>query len=77
LRTLIGAILVYPGAKRGEVRVEMRGDLAAFLYLADRGALGDGTNSKTPATIGGNGRSEEVMGTLVAGAGFEPAAFRL
>ena len=35
LRSLIDAIVVYPGERRGEVRVEMRGDLAAFLHLRD------------------------------------------
>jgi hypothetical protein len=33
LRGLIEAILIFPGAKRGELTVELRGDLAAFLHL--------------------------------------------
>ena len=35
LRSLIDAIVVHPGERRGEVRVELRGDLAAFLHLQD------------------------------------------
>jgi hypothetical protein len=35
LRTLIDAILIYPGERRGDVRIELRGDLAAFLYLSE------------------------------------------
>ena len=31
LRSLIDAIVVYPGERRGEVTLELRGDLAAFL----------------------------------------------
>jgi len=30
LRSLVDAIIVYPGERRGEVRVELRGDLAAL-----------------------------------------------
>jgi len=33
LRSLIDAIVVHPGERRGEVRVELRGDLMAFLHL--------------------------------------------
>ena len=66
LRSLVDAVVVYPGERRGEVRLELRGDLAAFLHLAEGGVV-------RPA----NGRSGEVVGSLVAGAGFEPAAFRL
>jgi site-specific DNA recombinase len=80
LRTLIDAILVYPGEKRGEVSVEFRGDLAAFLYLAEPapdGAAGGTPNSRTAVALMGNGRSGGVMRSLVAGIGFEPMTFRL
>jgi len=53
LRSVIDAILVYPGERRGEVRLELRGDLAAFLHMEERRR---------------NGGSGEVVGTLVAGA---------
>jgi hypothetical protein len=39
LRSLIDAIVVHPGDQRGEVRVELRGDLAAFLHLQDENPL--------------------------------------
>ena len=45
LRSLIDAIVVYPGERRGEVSLELRGDLAAFLHLAD-----DGPAGRDPAT---------------------------
>lgn len=35
LRGLIDAIEVFPGERRGEVSVVLRGDLAAFLHLED------------------------------------------
>jgi site-specific DNA recombinase len=72
LRTLIDAIMVFPGAKRGEVTIELRGDLAALMHVGD-----DGTPARTAVPRVGNGRSIEVMGSLVAGIGFEPMTFRL
>ncbi len=79
LRGLIEAIEVFPGAKRGEISVQLRGDLAAFLYLGEPGGAG-GPNSKTAVLRvenGRSGRTGEVMGTLDAGTGFEPVTFRL
>jgi hypothetical protein len=62
--------------KRGQVSVELGGDLAAFLYLSEPAE--DGTSdSRTAVAQGGNGRSGGSMGTLVAGTGFEPVTFRL
>jgi site-specific DNA recombinase len=72
LRGLIDAIVVFPGAKRGEVMIELRGDLAAFMHVEDEGA-----STRTAVPRVGNGRSVEVMGSLVAGIGFEPMTFRL
>jgi len=67
LRALVDAILVFPGAKRGEVTLSLRGDLAALLHsaLADQGA--GRLNAKTPAIRWDGGRFGEVMGTLDAG----------
>jgi hypothetical protein len=65
----------HPGARRGEVRLELRGDLAAFMHLTEDG--GAASNNKTAVLQAGNGGSRGVMGSLVAGAGFEPAALRL
>ncbi len=64
LRTLIDAIVVYPGPLRGEVRIELRGDLAAFLHLADPGT---GQNARTAVLQMGNGRSGGMLESLVAG----------
>ena len=63
LRSLIDAIMVYPGEKRGEVSIELRGDLAAFMHVPDGGAT-----TRTAVARMGNGRAGEVMGSLVAGA---------
>lgn len=53
LRTLIDKIVLHPGEKRGELDIELHGDIAALLHLLqNRG----GTSS------------EEVMKWLVAGA---------
>ena len=71
LRTLIDAIVVYPGEKRGEYSVQLRGDLAAFLYLAEA------ANYKNAAPFAASGVVYGSMGTLVAGTGFEPVTFRL
>ena len=56
LRSLIDAILVLPGEHRGEVTVQLRGDLAAFLHLEPA----DGTmapDTKKPALRVQSGRS--------------------
>jgi site-specific DNA recombinase len=71
LRSVIDAIMVFPGEKRGEVTVQLRGDLAAFMHLDD----GAQTGTAAPQTK--NGCFLEVVGTLVAGIGFEPMTFRL
>ena len=64
LRGLIEEIRLVPEA--GELRIELYGELAALF------ALGQGQNDKHP-----RGGSSRVQVTLVAGAGFEPATFRL
>ena len=61
LRTLVDKIVLYPGEKRGEMEIEIQGELAAVLHFAG----GD------PVPL------EVSMLKLVAGAGFEPATFRL
>ena len=80
LRGLIEAIEVFPGERRGEVSVQLRGDLAAFLHLGEAGRSGPGQNSKTAVLLmenGRSGRSGKVMGSWDAGTGFEPVTFRL
>ena len=66
IRSLIMRIEVAPGTKRGETKVTLYGALAAILDFAI-----EAQNTKATAN-GGFGR---VL--MVAGAGFEPAAFRL
>ncbi len=77
LRALVDAILVFPGAMRGEVTLSLRGDLAALLHgaLAEEGT--GSLNAKTPAIRWDGGRFGEVLGSLDAGTGFEPVTFRL
>ena len=68
LRSLIDAIVVHPGERRGEVRVELRGDLAAFLHLEDEDPASQPSAAKTAGPGSGNGGSGRMMGSLVAGA---------
>lgn len=77
LRALVDAILVFPGERRGEVTVSLRGDLAAFLHAAETPESGKGPdndagtpNGKKAVALVGNGRSgfgREVLGSLDAG----------
>ena len=67
IRSLIDRIKITPGERRGDPQVQLVGGLAAILELAVSG------QQKTAIQMdGGVGR---VL--LVAGAGFEPATFRL
>ncbi|RVT96589.1 hypothetical protein EOD42_09215 [Rhodovarius crocodyli] len=69
LRLLVDSILVFPGERRGEVEVSLRGDLAFFLQADAVQA----SNAKTAAALNGHGRSGfglEVLRTLDAGTGF-------
>ena len=64
LRGLLSGIRLIPEGTG--LAIELTGELAGIM------ALGEARNDKTPARGGGSGRL-----TMVAGAGFEPAAFRL
>jgi plasmid stabilization system protein ParE len=64
IRSLVEAIVLVPQA--GRLRVEVRGELAAILALA--------VGSKKP---GRTDRADVEQIKMVAGAGFEPATFRL
>ena len=66
VRGLVEAIVLTP--ENGRLKVEMRGELAAILRLSGF------ANAKTPAG-GPELLAEQIK--MVAGAGFEPAAFRL
>ncbi|MET4702543.1 site-specific DNA recombinase, partial [Constrictibacter sp. MBR-5] len=65
IRSLVAKVVLTPGAKRGEVHAELHGELAAILALASAQK-----KSLTPVSRG-------VRLSVVAGAGFEPATFRL
>ena len=65
IRSLVEAIVLTP--EDGTLRVDLRGELAAILGLC--------ADSKKPGAVSGAGLLEQVK--MVAGAGFEPATFRL
>lgn len=62
LRSLIDEILIFPGERRGEMTIQLRGDLAAFLHLPE------GDSIKPTAIQTAIGRRSGVMVSLVAGA---------
>ncbi len=72
LRGLIEKISLTPGPERGEIYATLHGELGTILNWTERQAIGKTAKTKKPAA-GATGLSVSV----VAGAGFEPAAFRL
>ena len=65
IRGLIDGIVLTPGEKRGELQVTLRGELGKILEWT-------GTEKeKTDTPLSG------MSVSVVAGAGFEPATFRL
>ena len=72
LRMLIEKIVLTPGPKRGEIDATLYGELGQILAWTERQAVGKSTKTNTP-----EGASSGVLVSVVAGAGFEPAAFRL
>jgi site-specific DNA recombinase len=72
LRSLIDRIELTPGPERGEVYAKLHGELSTILNWVERQVIGKASERNTPeATLTG------VLVSVVAGAGFEPAAFRL
>jgi site-specific DNA recombinase len=65
IRGLIERITLTPGAKRGEIAATLHGDLGAILEWTAQ-------MQKTPGAF-----ASGVSVSVVAGAGFEPATFRL
>ena len=65
LRSLVKTIMVYPGTKRGEVELELHGELAVILAFAQGAKNKSGTSPS------------RIQVSVVAGAGFEPTTFRL
>ncbi|MGV1943755.1 recombinase family protein [Agrobacterium sp. 22-211-1] len=72
LRTLIEKIILSPGKARGEIDALLYGELGTILNWIERQTIEKAQKTKTPGA-GLTGVSVSV----VAGAGFEPAAFRL
>ena len=72
LRMLIEKIVLTPGQKRGEIDATLYGELGQILAWTERQALGKASKTNTPG-----GTSSGVLVSVVAGTGFEPAAFRL
>ncbi|MFB9948929.1 recombinase family protein [Rhizobium puerariae] len=72
LRMLIEKIVLTPGPERGQIDALLYGELGTILKWVERQIIGNVTKNKTPGA-GLTGVSVSV----VAGAGFEPAAFRL
>ena len=72
LRMLIERIVLTPGDERGEMFAALHGELRTILEWTERQAIGK-TGRKTKPAAEAAGLSVSV----VAGAGFEPAAFRL
>jgi hypothetical protein len=64
IRSLIDKVVVTPA--KGEVHIDLHGELAGILGLCREGRRGGGLDAETLAQI-----------KVVAGAGFEPATFRL
>src|SRR5208337_1065038 len=65
IRALIDHITLTPGPGRGEIDATLQGDLGAILEWTDQ-------KRNTPGAF-----ASGVSVSVVAGAGFEPAAFRL
>ena len=72
LRGLIEKISLTPGPERGEIYATLHGELGTILNWTERQAIGMTTKNNTPG-----GDLTGVSVSVVAGAGFEPAAFRL
>ncbi len=61
LRTLIEKITIHPGQRKGQVEIEIHGEMASILHFVQ----------------GNSVPLETTMTKLVAGVGFEPTTFRL
>ncbi|HHV67077.1 MAG TPA: recombinase family protein [Ochrobactrum intermedium] len=72
LRMLIEKIVLTPGPERGEIFATLHGELRTILEWTERQAIGNTTKRNTPLAF-----ASGVSVSMVAGAGFEPAAFRL
>ena len=79
IRALIDSVIVHAGDSRGGKvrRLELQGDLFRMLEFVETAAAGENRsrqNARKPQSLG---TEALVVAPLVAGAGFEPATFRL
>ena len=72
LRGLIEKISLTPGPERGEIYATLHGELGTILNWTERQAIGKAAKTKNPAA-----NATGLSLSVVAGAGFEPATFRL
>ena len=72
LRGLIEKISLTPGPERGEIYATLHGELGTILEWTERQAIGKAVKTTKPAAD-----ATGLSLSVVAGAGFEPAAFRL
>ena len=72
LRGLIEKISLTPGPERGEIYATLHGELGTILNWTERQAIGNTAKTTKPAAD-----ATGLSLSVVAGAGFEPAAFRL
>ncbi|MEO1986477.1 MAG: recombinase family protein [Martelella sp.] len=72
LRMLIEKIVLTPGPGRGEIDATLHGELGQILAWTERQAVGKASKTTKPAAD-----ATGLLVSVVAGAGFEPAAFRL
>jgi site-specific DNA recombinase len=72
LRGLIEKILLTPGPERGEIYATLHGELGTILNWTEQQAIGNTAKTTKPAAD-----ATGLSLSVVAGAGFEPAAFRL
>jgi len=72
LRALIEKIVPTPGPERGEIYATLHGELGTIIEWTEWQAIGKAAHTTKPA-VGSAG----LLESLVAGAGFKPAAFRL
>ena len=72
LRSLIERISLTPGPERGEIYATLHGELSTILNWTERQATGKAAKTTKPAAD-----ATGLSLSVVAGAGFEPATFRL
>ena len=72
LRGLIERISLTPGPERGEIYATLHGELGTILNWVEQQAIGKAAKTTKPAAD-----ATGLSVSVVAGAGFEPAAFRL